>query len=282
MNFYERHLGDYARDTGHLSLLEHGAYTLLLDRYYSTEKPIPAKQAERLARATTKPERDAVKAVLDEYFTLEDDGCWHHKRVDEEIFSYQEKEPEREEKKKNERDRQRRHRERRAELFDSLREHGVIPKYDTPTSELVTLLSRVTAEPVTRDATATQSPVPSITTANAVGADAPPDPIFGTGLRFLRRKGVPEKPARAFLGKLRKNLRDDVRVASLLARCEEDDVTEPIPWLSKAVTNATNGSPSKTMSAIQRLEGLKDEVAENGNRDGHAETPLLASERMPV
>ena len=38
MNYYERHLGDYARDTGHLSMLEHGAYSLLLDRYYATRR----------------------------------------------------------------------------------------------------------------------------------------------------------------------------------------------------------------------------------------------------
>ena len=39
-NYYKRHLGDYAmKDTRHPSL-EHGAYCLLLDYYYSTEKPI--------------------------------------------------------------------------------------------------------------------------------------------------------------------------------------------------------------------------------------------------
>ena len=60
MNYYERHLGDYAKDTGHLSMLEHGAYTLLLDRYYSTEEGIPADQVHRIARARTKEEKDAV------------------------------------------------------------------------------------------------------------------------------------------------------------------------------------------------------------------------------
>ena len=45
VNYYERHLGDYARDTAHLTMVEHGAYTLLLDRYYATESPIPADQA---------------------------------------------------------------------------------------------------------------------------------------------------------------------------------------------------------------------------------------------
>lgn len=84
VNYYERHLGDYARDTAHLSMLEHGAYSLLLDRYYATEQPIAADQAHRLARARTREEKAAVDAVLEEFFTL-DDGMWRHGRVDAEI-----------------------------------------------------------------------------------------------------------------------------------------------------------------------------------------------------
>lgn len=84
MNYYERHLGDYARDTAHLSLLEHGVYTLLLDRYYATESGIPADQAHRLARARSRDERAAVDAVLEEFFALVD-GVWTNRRVEEEI-----------------------------------------------------------------------------------------------------------------------------------------------------------------------------------------------------
>jgi len=84
VNYYERHLGDYARDTAHLSILEHGAYNLLLDRYYATEQPIPADQAHRLARARTREERLAVDVILSEFFVLHE-GCWVHNRVDAEI-----------------------------------------------------------------------------------------------------------------------------------------------------------------------------------------------------
>lgn len=84
MLYYERHLGDYARDTGHLSLLEHGVYGVLLDRYYSTEEPIPADQVYRIARARTKDEQAAVDSVLREFFTLAD-GVWRSARCDEEI-----------------------------------------------------------------------------------------------------------------------------------------------------------------------------------------------------
>lgn len=84
MNYYERHLGDYAKDTAHLSILEHGAYTLLLDRYYGTETGIPADQVHRIARARTKEEKEAVDIVLSEFFTLEN-GIWINHRAEEEI-----------------------------------------------------------------------------------------------------------------------------------------------------------------------------------------------------
>lgn len=90
MNYYERHLGDYAKDTAHLSMLEHGAYGLLLDRYYATECGIPADQAHRLARARTKEEKQAVDSVLDEFFKLVD-GVWINNRAADEVTKAQSK-----------------------------------------------------------------------------------------------------------------------------------------------------------------------------------------------
>jgi len=75
---YERHLGDYAKDTGHLSLLEHGVYTILTDRCFASGKPIPEKQIYRYARAQTSKEKRAVDAVLDEFFSLEDGWYFSH------------------------------------------------------------------------------------------------------------------------------------------------------------------------------------------------------------
>lgn len=45
MNFYEHHLGDYMRDTAHLSMIEDAAYRRLLDAYYIREAPLPAATA---------------------------------------------------------------------------------------------------------------------------------------------------------------------------------------------------------------------------------------------
>ncbi|MCL5460193.1 YdaU family protein, partial [Loigolactobacillus coryniformis] len=79
------------------------AYSRMLRIYYRTEKPLPAdvKQVCRLVRAASKPERDAVQQVLQDFFTLTDDG-WHQARTDSEIAQYQAGEPEREAKKANE------------------------------------------------------------------------------------------------------------------------------------------------------------------------------------
>ncbi len=84
MNFYKRHIGDYLRDAGHLTLLEHGAYTRLLDVYYTREGAIPEEQAARLIGARTREERDAVDRVLAEFFELVD-GAWTQRRCEREI-----------------------------------------------------------------------------------------------------------------------------------------------------------------------------------------------------
>lgn len=86
MNFYKHHIGDYAQATGHLSFVEDAAYSRLLRKYYAEEKPLPVdlKSVQRLVGARTPEERDAVQAVLEEFFHLENDG-WHNKRCDEEL-----------------------------------------------------------------------------------------------------------------------------------------------------------------------------------------------------
>lgn len=86
MNYYRRYVGDYLRDTARLSVLEHGAYGLLLDYYYAEETPIPLDLDEvcRMVRAMRQDERKAVEKILAIYFKQEADG-YHQKRVDEEI-----------------------------------------------------------------------------------------------------------------------------------------------------------------------------------------------------
>lgn len=91
MNYYRRYLGDYMKDTMHLSIMEHGTYGLLLDAYYATEKPLPADYDAlyRVCRAMTKGEKEAVRRVVDAYFPIHADGLRHNSRADSEIATAQ-------------------------------------------------------------------------------------------------------------------------------------------------------------------------------------------------
>lgn len=84
MNYYKRHIGDYLKDTAHLSLLEHGVYARLLDVYYTRESAIPDAQAARLIGARSEAEREAMQLVLEEFFELRD-GAWIQHRCEREL-----------------------------------------------------------------------------------------------------------------------------------------------------------------------------------------------------
>jgi uncharacterized protein YdaU (DUF1376 family) len=197
VNYFELHIGDYEAATAHLSLLEDAAYCRMLRIYYRTERPLPTdvKQVFRLVRAVGKPERDAVQAVLDEFFELRDDG-WHQARCDAELAAFHEREPEREAKRKNAAERQQRARARRTELFDALRGHNIVPPYDTSTKALEALLSRVTGvtgpvsvtDSVTCDNTATHLPPPT--------SHLPPPTSQSTPSEKKERARAPDPPPR--------------------------------------------------------------------------------------
>ncbi len=85
MNFYKHYIGDFQRDTGHLSLTERGAYLCLMHHYYATEKPLPNDHTAlcRVAGAITKPERDAVRVAMG-FFEPVESGLMHA-RIEAEI-----------------------------------------------------------------------------------------------------------------------------------------------------------------------------------------------------
>ncbi|MBU2783609.1 YdaU family protein [Acidithiobacillus caldus] len=86
MFWYKFFIQDYQRDTAHLTLLEHGAYRLLIDQCYLSGGLLPSdlEAIYRLARAMTKPEQAAIRTVLGAFFTRTDEG-YLHGRVSREI-----------------------------------------------------------------------------------------------------------------------------------------------------------------------------------------------------
>ncbi|ALR04852.1 YdaU family protein [Xylella fastidiosa] len=91
MNYFEFYPGDYLRDTGRLSLAEHGAYMKLLMDYYATEQPLPTdwKELYILTSAITAVEKAAVRKIIERFFTIAEDGLHHNERVDKEIAKAQ-------------------------------------------------------------------------------------------------------------------------------------------------------------------------------------------------
>jgi len=87
MNFYAWHIGDYKSHTDHLTLEEDAVYRRLLDFYYDTEAPIPKETQSVIRRLRLVNYEPITERILDEFFTLKDDG-WHNFRADQEIISY--------------------------------------------------------------------------------------------------------------------------------------------------------------------------------------------------
>ena len=85
MNYYKHYIGDFQRDTGHLSLTERGAYLALIHHYYATELPLPndINALCRIAGAMTRPERDAVQSVTS-FFVVVESGLMHN-RIEAEL-----------------------------------------------------------------------------------------------------------------------------------------------------------------------------------------------------
>jgi len=86
---YPHHIGDFDRNTRHLTRIERSIYRDLMDMYYDTEEQIPLDLSYvcRKIVARTNEESTAVEQVLNEFFTKTATG-WYHARCEEEISKY--------------------------------------------------------------------------------------------------------------------------------------------------------------------------------------------------
>ena len=79
MHYYQFNIGDYRRDTSHLTLLEHGIYRQLLDSYYLDETPLTL-DIDKLMRSQcvrNADEQQALANVLADFFIYTDSGYIH-------------------------------------------------------------------------------------------------------------------------------------------------------------------------------------------------------------
>lgn len=92
MHFYTFNIGDYRRDTMHLSSMEHGIYRQLLDWYYLEESPIPkiTQSVIRRLRLVSEDEQKSLVNVLNDFFVETEEG-WVQPKCNEEIAKYHRK-----------------------------------------------------------------------------------------------------------------------------------------------------------------------------------------------
>ena len=89
MHYYKRNIGDYSKKAGRLTMLQHGAYTLLLDSCYDRERFPTLEEALEWTWASSAEEIDAVKFVLNRFFKADEEGRYHQQRIEDELLTYQ-------------------------------------------------------------------------------------------------------------------------------------------------------------------------------------------------
>lgn len=78
--------GDYAKDTGHLGAVHHGAYLMLIKHYWTQGGPLPADddQLFRIACVDSIAHWRKIKPVVLAFFE-EREGRLHHDRIEKEL-----------------------------------------------------------------------------------------------------------------------------------------------------------------------------------------------------
>jgi uncharacterized protein YdaU (DUF1376 family) len=205
------YIADYLADTVHLTAAEHGAYLLLIMRYWQ-DGGLPSD--ERLIARYSRMTPDQWAESRDVLAALFDDG-WRHHRIDGELA--------------------------RASEIVTKRKAAAVHRHSKRDAHAVHVQSKSTYPRVP------PSPTPS-SEANASGADAPPDErtkLFRDGLETVRRMtGRPPETVRKLLGRWLKALHDDCRG---LNRILEDAATanpvEPVAWIEGVIRSRGTGPP---------------------------------------
>jgi uncharacterized protein YdaU (DUF1376 family) len=222
--FYKHFIGDFQRDTGHLSLIERGAYRAMLDHYYATERPLPADvpSVSRLVGAIDAKERAAVERVLREFWIKTDDG-YTNRRADTEIArAAAQRETNREIGKRGGRPKKN---------PPALRTETESVSESVPESVSETEPNRNPSHSQTKDIPPTAGETPSND-----GASEATKRLFDLGVRVLTEAGHSERSARSFVGKVRQRIGEERAIVVLLAA---QKTTDPAAYITKAVQSET-------------------------------------------
>lgn len=84
MHYFQFNIGDYARDTAHLTEMEDLAYRRMLDLYYRAEGPLPSSIDEIARLIRMRSHTASIAIVLQDFFSECADGYRNH-RADQEL-----------------------------------------------------------------------------------------------------------------------------------------------------------------------------------------------------
>lgn len=226
MNFFKLYIGDYQRDTGTLSIAEHGAYFLMLQHYYATEAELPkGRELYRLLRCESKVDRDAVDVVLAKFWCETETGYTNDRAIKEIRKADHQRTVNQEIGKRGGRPKQTGHitesvsRKQTESKTESVSESDSKPEPNRNPNQTPDTRQRHS------EAIASGGKPPTMT------AD---EIIFGYGVPLLTNAGIAEKQARSFLGGLRKEHGDGV-VIDKLRDCMRARPLQPLEWLAAAL-----------------------------------------------
>lgn len=243
MEFYRKYPGDYRSKTARLSLAEHGAYNLLLDESYATERPLPTDEAEcfRICCALNQTEQEAVRRVLAMFFPVVN-GARINKRAAEQLPIEQ---------------------HRRHVAKNNGRNGGrpqMFPVKQKPdeTKQQTKAITNEETKPVTQKQTCL-NPVPNTEEKKPPdgGADDPKALMWKTGVAVLMAHGAKnQEAARAFLGQFVKG--NEAKLAEVIAYLAAHPKVEPKAYIVAAITGGAKTARAAAEAFAEVRQRIRD------------------------
>lgn len=242
-------IDDYLADTRHLTTLEHGAYLLLIMRYWQKAGlPDDDRMVQRIAGLNDAQWAES-RDVLASFF----DAGWKHARIDAEL-------------------------EKAADIINKRRSaanrrHGS-SKPDASAEQMHSTCNDTGVPPLPRT---------NLSDADASGAAAPQAPaytdarheLWGEGKPMLMSLGVPERQCGQLIGRWLKTSGDDCAgVLDAIQRAREARPHDPIPWITRALPTKANHDRQpqrhqhELAAAFDKLEDHARRMEDAGRAEG--------------
>jgi uncharacterized protein YdaU (DUF1376 family) len=241
------HIDDYISDTDHLTAAEHGAYLLLIMKYWR-EDGLPSD--EGLIRRYAKLSVEQWGESRDVLAALFEDG-WRHKRIDAELH-------------------------KAAEIIEKRKAAGKTTQFKGKSPASAEQMPEQMPSKSTAPLTYNQG-----TVASATDAASPVDvraAVWSEGVSILVDiAGTPERSAKSLVGKWLRDNRDDCAlVLSKIRQAKADRMGEPVSWITAALK-----PPDKPPKPLTQGESLRNMARAAGVIDdtGHPIRRLEISER---